>query len=147
MLFIINTYWGKKIAGMKLQIALGNGFGMMSTNIAATGASSITYGMSGMVVRVAPVDPINVKNVNRHNNYRCCSTAASSTSTASTYPATKLSSSSSRGRKRCYANRRRAEAETPIPMATSVIEKSGIKIIKNPPESRLSDLGVRTWPK
>ncbi|XP_027148260.1 uncharacterized protein LOC113748879 [Coffea eugenioides] len=125
----------------------------LSTNIAATGASSITYGMSGMVVRVAPVDPINVKNVNRHNHYRCCSTAASSTSTASIYPPTKLSSSSSRGRKRCYANRRRAEAviraeaETPIPMATSVIEKSGIKIIKNPPESRLSDLGVRTWPK
>ncbi|EPS61780.1 hypothetical protein M569_13013 [Genlisea aurea] len=26
-------------------------------------------------------------------------------------------------------------------------EKSGIKILRNPPESKLSDLGVRSWPK
>ncbi|KAI5641852.1 hypothetical protein M9H77_00076 [Catharanthus roseus] len=30
---------------------------------------------------------------------------------------------------------------------TNSIEKSGIKIIKNPPESKLTDLGVRSWPK
>ncbi|XP_022870236.1 uncharacterized protein LOC111389540 [Olea europaea var. sylvestris] len=27
------------------------------------------------------------------------------------------------------------------------MEKSGIKVIKNPPESKLSELGVRSWPK
>ncbi|KAL8482335.1 hypothetical protein ACS0TY_027866 [Phlomoides rotata] len=34
-------------------------------------------------------------------------------------------------------------------MASSVTEteKLGIKIVKNPPESKLSDLGVRSWPK
>ncbi|CAN0880165.1 hypothetical protein LINGRAHAP2_LOCUS13505 [Linum grandiflorum] len=31
--------------------------------------------------------------------------------------------------------------------ATTTIEKSGIKIVRNPPESKLSDLGVRSWPK
>lgn len=36
----------------------------------------------------------------------------------------------------------RAEANT-----MTSIEKSGIKIIKNPPESKLADLGVRSWPK
>lgn len=35
----------------------------------------------------------------------------------------------------------RASAET---MAT---EKLGIKVERNPPESRLSELGVRQWPK
>ncbi|CAH1421941.1 unnamed protein product [Lactuca virosa] len=35
----------------------------------------------------------------------------------------------------------RASSET---MAT---EKLGIKIVKNPPESKLADLGVRSWPK
>nr|XP_043617067.1 uncharacterized protein LOC122588914 [Erigeron canadensis] len=30
---------------------------------------------------------------------------------------------------------------------TTTIEKSGIKIVKNPPESKLTDLGVRSWPK
>uniref|UniRef100_A0A103JSJ6 (S)-ureidoglycine aminohydrolase cupin domain-containing protein n=1 Tax=Cynara cardunculus var. scolymus TaxID=59895 RepID=A0A103JSJ6_CYNCS len=35
----------------------------------------------------------------------------------------------------------RASSET---MAT---EKLGIKIVKNPPESKLTDLGVRSWPK
>ncbi|KAK6940419.1 (S)-ureidoglycine aminohydrolase, cupin domain [Dillenia turbinata] len=35
----------------------------------------------------------------------------------------------------------KAETET---MAT---EKLGIKIVKNPPESKLSELGVRKWPK
>ncbi|KAL8230985.1 hypothetical protein R6Q57_000763 [Mikania cordata] len=36
----------------------------------------------------------------------------------------------------------RASSET---MTTT--EKSGIKIVKNPPESKLTDLGVRSWPK
>ncbi|CAI9282057.1 unnamed protein product [Lactuca saligna] len=43
-----------------------------------------------------------------------------------------------------YRNRAgfvRASSET---MAT---EKLGIKIVKNPPESKLADLGVRSWPK
>lgn len=31
-------------------------------------------------------------------------------------------------------------------MATET-EKLGIKIVKNPPESKLSELGVRSWPK
>ncbi|GMH12371.1 hypothetical protein Nepgr_014212 [Nepenthes gracilis] len=35
-------------------------------------------------------------------------------------------------------------AEEGVGMAT---EKSGIKIERNPPESRLSELGVRQWPK
>ncbi|XP_010669376.1 uncharacterized protein LOC104886611 [Beta vulgaris subsp. vulgaris] len=30
---------------------------------------------------------------------------------------------------------------------SSTIEKLGVKIEKNPPESRLSELGVRQWPK
>ncbi|KAL0314024.1 UNVERIFIED_CONTAM: hypothetical protein Sangu_2246800 [Sesamum angustifolium] len=30
---------------------------------------------------------------------------------------------------------------------TTEIEKLGIKIVKNPPESKLSELGVRSWPK
>ncbi|KAK4413475.1 hypothetical protein Salat_2760100 [Sesamum alatum] len=31
--------------------------------------------------------------------------------------------------------------------ATTETEKLGIKIVKNPPESKLSELGVRSWPK
>ncbi|CAL1356963.1 unnamed protein product [Linum trigynum] len=31
--------------------------------------------------------------------------------------------------------------------ATTITEKSGIKIVRNPPESKLADLGVRSWPK
>ncbi|KAE9612046.1 putative rmlC-like jelly roll protein [Lupinus albus] len=31
--------------------------------------------------------------------------------------------------------------------ATSATEKSGIKIQRNPPESKLTELGVRQWPK
>lgn len=34
-----------------------------------------------------------------------------------------------------------------IMASTTEIEKLGIKIVKNPPESTLSDLGVRSWPK
>ncbi|XP_047978186.1 uncharacterized protein LOC125220092 [Salvia hispanica] len=33
-----------------------------------------------------------------------------------------------------------------VTMATET-EKLGIKIVKNPPESKLSELGVRSWPK
>jgi uncharacterized protein len=46
---------------------------------------------------------------------------------------------SASGRRRFAAVR--ASAET---MAT---EKLGIKVERNPPESRLSELGVRQWPK
>ncbi|KAL2513399.1 RmlC-like cupins superfamily protein [Abeliophyllum distichum] len=28
-----------------------------------------------------------------------------------------------------------------------IMEKSGIKVVNNPPESKLSELGVRSWPK
>lgn len=37
----------------------------------------------------------------------------------------------------------KASSET---MSTT-IEKLGIKIVKNPPETKLTDLGVRSWPK
>jgi hypothetical protein len=30
---------------------------------------------------------------------------------------------------------------------TLTIEKSGIKVVRNPPESKLTELGVRKWPK
>ncbi|XP_074558166.1 uncharacterized protein LOC141814063 [Curcuma longa] len=30
---------------------------------------------------------------------------------------------------------------------TTATEKSGIKVVRNPPESKLADLGVRQWPK
>lgn len=30
---------------------------------------------------------------------------------------------------------------------STTIEKLGIKIVKNPPEEKLTDLGVRSWPK
>lgn len=36
----------------------------------------------------------------------------------------------------------RAEA-----MSTTTIEKLGVKIERNPPESKLTELGVRQWPK
>ncbi|CAM8927932.1 unnamed protein product [Rhodiola kirilowii] len=39
---------------------------------------------------------------------------------------------------------RRVRAETASNMAT---EKLGIKVEKNPPESKLTDLGIRNWPK
>lgn len=50
-------------------------------------------------------------------------------------------SSGGRGRRQVLLITR-AEANT-----MTSIEKSGIKIIKNPPESKLADLGVRSWPK
>ncbi|CAL1377215.1 unnamed protein product [Linum trigynum] len=31
-------------------------------------------------------------------------------------------------------------------MATTITKKSGTKIVRNPPESKLTDLGVRSWP-
>ncbi|CAN1302696.1 hypothetical protein LINPERPRIM_LOCUS25580 [Linum perenne] len=47
-------------------------------------------------------------------------------------------------RSRVMATPNKAEATG---TATTTIEKSGIKIVRNPPESKLSDLGVRSWPK
>ncbi|KAI7745899.1 hypothetical protein M8C21_005527 [Ambrosia artemisiifolia] len=49
----------------------------------------------------------------------------------------------------CYNSRR---YQTPIRAAASssdtmTTEKLGIKIVKNPPESKLTELGVRSWPK
>lgn len=32
-------------------------------------------------------------------------------------------------------------------MSTTTIEKFGVKIERNPPESKLTELGVRQWPK
>ncbi|XP_030461514.1 uncharacterized protein LOC115681656 [Syzygium oleosum] len=38
----------------------------------------------------------------------------------------------------------RASAES---MSSSVVEKLGIKVERNPPEPKLTELGVRKWPK
>ncbi|KAG5049267.1 hypothetical protein JHK85_010370 [Glycine max] len=38
-------------------------------------------------------------------------------------------------------------ATTRAETMTTVIEKLGIKIERNPPESKLTQLGVRQWPK
>ncbi|KAG5035035.1 hypothetical protein JHK87_009945 [Glycine soja] len=38
-------------------------------------------------------------------------------------------------------------ATTRVETMTTVIEKLGIKIERNPPESKLTQLGVRQWPK
>ncbi|XP_065877393.1 uncharacterized protein [Euphorbia lathyris] len=38
-------------------------------------------------------------------------------------------------------------AATPIKAEAITIEKSGVKIVRNPPESKLTELGVRSWPK
>jgi len=38
-------------------------------------------------------------------------------------------------------------ATTRAESMTTVIEKLGIKIERNPPESKLTQLGVRQWPK
>ncbi|CAA0837714.1 RmlC-like cupins superfamily protein [Striga hermonthica] len=43
--------------------------------------------------------------------------------------------------------RRSLNSITTIKMASTETERLGIKIVKNPPESKLSDLGVRSWPK
>jgi len=43
--------------------------------------------------------------------------------------------------------RRRVHLTTRAESMTTVIEKLGIKIERNPPESKLTQLGVRKWPK
>jgi hypothetical protein len=50
-------------------------------------------------------------------------------------------STSSRGRFAAARVRVMASAET------MVTEKLGVRVERNPPESRLSELGVRQWPK
>ncbi|XP_058188431.1 uncharacterized protein LOC131306174 [Rhododendron vialii] len=57
---------------------------------------------------------------------------------------TKQSLRLSRGRVSCELIRITAAAEN---MATTVPEKSGVKVHRNPPESKLAQLGVRNWPK
>ncbi|CAJ1976386.1 unnamed protein product [Sphenostylis stenocarpa] len=42
---------------------------------------------------------------------------------------------------------RRVHLTTRAESMTTVIEKLGIKIERNPPESKLTQLGVRKWPK
>ncbi|KAJ8759655.1 hypothetical protein K2173_009739 [Erythroxylum novogranatense] len=44
--------------------------------------------------------------------------------------------------------RTRTRMATPAVKAETVtIEKSGIKVVRNPSESKLTELGVRSWPK
>ncbi|GER27640.1 RmlC-like cupins superfamily protein [Striga asiatica] len=50
-------------------------------------------------------------------------------------------------RRRRRRRRRPLNSITTIKMASTETERLGIKIVKNPPESKLSDLGVRSWPK
>ncbi|WCJ29021.1 RmlC-like cupins superfamily protein [Euphorbia peplus] len=38
-------------------------------------------------------------------------------------------------------------AATPIKAESITIEKSGVKIVRDPPDSQLTQLGVRSWPK
>ncbi|CAK7340068.1 unnamed protein product [Dovyalis caffra] len=38
-------------------------------------------------------------------------------------------------------------AKPVVKAETLTIEKSGIKVVRNPPESKLTELGVRKWPK
>lgn len=38
-------------------------------------------------------------------------------------------------------------AATSVKAEAIAIEKSGVKIVRNPPESKLTELGVRSWPK
>ncbi|KAK9066801.1 hypothetical protein SSX86_014124 [Deinandra increscens subsp. villosa] len=53
----------------------------------------------------------------------------------------------------CYNSRRfiiirsASSSETSMSTSTATTEKLGIKIVKNPPESKLSELGVRSWSK
>ncbi|XP_014512462.1 uncharacterized protein LOC106771078 [Vigna radiata var. radiata] len=48
---------------------------------------------------------------------------------------------------RGVSTRRRLHLTTVAESMTTVIEKLGIKIERNPPESKLTQLGVRKWPK
>jgi len=41
----------------------------------------------------------------------------------------------------------RRMAKPIVKAETLTIEKSGIKVVRNPPESKLTELGVRKWPK
>ncbi|KAJ6763608.1 hypothetical protein OIU79_024201 [Salix purpurea] len=41
----------------------------------------------------------------------------------------------------------RRMAKPVVKAETVTIEKSGIKVVRNPPESKLTELGVRKWPK
>ncbi|KAJ9152377.1 hypothetical protein P3X46_025948 [Hevea brasiliensis] len=38
-------------------------------------------------------------------------------------------------------------AATTVKAEAITTEKSGVKIVRNPPESKLTELGVRSWPK
>ncbi|TKY51971.1 hypothetical protein E2542_SST23491 [Spatholobus suberectus] len=49
--------------------------------------------------------------------------------------------------RRDVPTRRRLHLATRAESITTVIEKLGIKIERNPPESKLTQLGVRQWPK
>ncbi|KAJ4824480.1 hypothetical protein Tsubulata_017049 [Turnera subulata] len=43
--------------------------------------------------------------------------------------------------------KRRMATPVVVKAETLTIEKSGIKVVRNPPESKLTELGVRKWPK
>ncbi|GAY62266.1 hypothetical protein CUMW_216420 [Citrus unshiu] len=46
-----------------------------------------------------------------------------------------------------FSTRRRVVVVRAEAMSTTTIEKLGVKIERNPPESKLTELGVRQWPK
>ncbi|KZV33104.1 hypothetical protein F511_03370 [Dorcoceras hygrometricum] len=46
-----------------------------------------------------------------------------------------------------YRRRLASRGAKTMASATTETEKSGIKIVRNPTDSKLSDLGVRSWPK
>ncbi|KAF5792205.1 putative rmlC-like cupin domain superfamily, rmlC-like jelly roll protein [Helianthus annuus] len=67
-------------------------------------------------------------------------------------PATKHSlsfpsSSTTNLRSRVYYKTRRYQGLIKASSETMTTEKLGITIVKNPPESKLTELGVRSWPK
>ncbi|KDO42930.1 hypothetical protein CISIN_1g0311092mg, partial [Citrus sinensis] len=45
-----------------------------------------------------------------------------------------------------FSTRRRVVVVRAEAMSTTTIEKLGVKIERNPPESKLTELGVRQWP-
>lgn len=114
----------------------------LNTSSTATGASSIRYGTPGGPGMVGNISCNSAATKHLLHSFASAATPPRLLSRERVDQAQKLKliTHSCRSRRRNPAIR--AEADTP--MAT---EKSGIKIINNPPESKLSELGVRTWPK
>ncbi|KAL2325209.1 hypothetical protein Fmac_024267 [Flemingia macrophylla] len=69
------------------------------------------------------------------------------TSLPNHFTQTKHSAVPTRGGATWVPTRRRLHLATRAESMTTAIEKLGIKIERNPPESKLTQLGVRQWPK